>query len=126
MILAKLALGLAGTVAVAGAYTFHEGVMSVQEDGGDGRHVHVWIPAALVPLAVRSIPARYIERHTREAAEWFPMLRAVSKELRQYPDAEFVDVQNSSEHVHIRTQGGKLLVDVTGDDENVHVVCPLE
>ena len=125
MILAKLALGLAGTIAVAGAYTFHEGVVSVQEDNAKGSHVHVWSPAAVVPLAVRAIPSHVIERHTRDAAEWFPLLHALSKELRHYPEAEFVDVQDSREHVHIRTHNGKLFVDITGDDENVHVVCPL-
>ena len=125
MILAKLALGLAGTIAVAGAYTFHEGVMTVQEEGRDGRHVHVWVPAAVVPLAVRVIPARYLERHAREAAEWFPLLHTLSKELRHYPETDFVEIQDSRQHVHIRTHNGKLLIDVTGDDENVHLSCPL-
>ena len=125
MILAKLALGLAGTIALAGAYTFHEGVMSVQEDNARGSHVHVWVPAAVVPLAVRAIPSRVLARHTRDAAQWFPVVHALSKELRHYPEAEFVEVQDSSQHVHIRTHDGKLLIDVTGDDENIHVACPL-
>jgi hypothetical protein len=51
MLLAKLALGLGGTLVLAGVYTFHEGVMRVDEDHGDGRRVRVWVPAALVPLA---------------------------------------------------------------------------
>ena len=61
MLLAKLALGLCGTVFVAGAYTFHEGVMRVDEDNSDGRHVHVWVPAAIVPMAMHVIPNRHFE-----------------------------------------------------------------
>lgn len=124
MVLAKLALGFISTVAVAGAYTFHEGVVSAQIEGRDGSH-HVWIPAAIVPLAVRAVPARYIRPHMREAEEWLPVVRALSKELRHYPEVDFVDVQDSREHVHVRTHAGKLLVDVTGDDQDVHVAVPL-
>ena len=125
MIFAKIAFGLVGTVAVAGAYTFHEGVVSVEQKGSDGKHVHVWIPAAVVPLAVRAVPAHYVQPHMRNAEEWLPVLHALSKELRHYPEVDFVDVQDYREHVHIRTHNGKLLVDVTGDDEDVHVAVPL-
>ena len=125
MILAKIALGLAGTVAVAGAYTFHEGVISVEQQGRNGDHIHFWVPAAMVPLAVRFVPKHYIECHTRQAAEWLPVARALSKELRHYPDVDFVDVQDPQEHVQIRTHNGRLFIDVTGDDENVHVAVPL-
>src|SRR5215813_14160556 len=125
MILAKVGLGLIGSVAIAGAYTFHEGVVSVEQQGRDGQHIHFWVPAAMVPLAVRAVPKHYIECHTRRAAEWLPVLHALSKELRHYPEVDFVDVQDPREHVHIRTHNGRLLVDVTGDDENVHVAVPL-
>jgi hypothetical protein len=125
MILAKIALGLAGTVAVAGAYTFHEGVISIEQQGRDGQHIHFWVPAAMVPIAVRAVPARYLECHTRQAAEWLPVARSLSKELRHYPEVDFVDVTDSREHVHIRTHNGRLVVDITGDDENVHVALPL-
>jgi hypothetical protein len=92
MLLAKLALGLCGTVAVAGAYTFHEGVMRVDEDHFDGRHVHVWLPAAIVPMALHVVPSQ---------------------------------VEDSRQHVRIRTHQGKLLIDVTEPGETVHVACPL-
>ena len=51
MLLAKLALGFCGTIFVAGAYTFHEGVMRVDADNPGGPHIHVWVPAAIVPRA---------------------------------------------------------------------------
>ena len=41
MLFANLALGLAGTVVLAGVYTFHDGVMRVQEDNLQIGRAHV-------------------------------------------------------------------------------------
>ena len=125
MLLAKLALGFGGTVLVAGAYTFHEGVMRVNEDHVNGRHVHVWVPAAVVPLALHLVPRRHLERAAEQASPWLPTLRVLTKELKKYPEAELVNVQDSREHVRVRTHNGKLLIDVDGSEEQVHVACPL-
>lgn len=125
MLLAKLALGFCGTIFVAGAYTFHEGVMRVDEDNSDGRHVHVWIPAAIVPMAMHVIPDRHFEHAITQAGPWLPTLRALAKELKKYPETELVDVEEGRQRVRIRTHQGKLLIDVTEPDENVHVACPL-
>ncbi|SRR6266481_5690390 len=125
MLLAKLALGFCGTIAVAGVYTFHEGVLRVDEDHADGRHVHVWVPAAIVPMALHFVPSRHFERALEHAGPWLPAFRELTKELKKYPEAEFVEVQDSRQHVHIRTYQGKLLIDVTEPGETVHVACPL-
>jgi hypothetical protein len=125
MLFAKLALGLCGTVVAAGAYTFHEGVMRVDEDHSDGRHVHVSIPAAIVPMALHVVPGRHIERAAAQAGPWLPTLRALTKELKRYPDEELVEVEDAHQHVRIRTQHGRLLIDVTEPGETVHVACPL-
>ena len=125
MLLAKVALGLCGTVAVAGVYTFREGVMRVDEDRNDGRHVHVWVPAAIVPMALHVVPSRHFERALEHAGPWLPTLRALTKELKRYPEAEFVEVQDGHQHVRIRTHQGKLLIDATEPGETVHVACPL-
>jgi hypothetical protein len=125
MLFAKLALGLCGTVVVAGAYTFHEGVMRVEEDHHDGRHVHVWVPAAIVPMAMHVIPSRHFGPTAANIGPWLPMLRALTKELKRYPETELVEVEDSRQHVHIRTHQGKLLIDVTNPGEDVHVACPL-
>jgi hypothetical protein len=87
--------------------------------------MHVWVPAAIVPIAMHVVPSRHLNHAAAKAAPWLPTLRALSKELKNYPDAEFVDVEDGSQHVRIRTQHGKLLVDVTEPGENVHVACPL-
>jgi hypothetical protein len=125
MLLAKLALGLCGTVAVAGAYTFHEGVMRVDEDHHDGRHVHVWVPAVLVPMAMHVVPSRHLEHVAAQASPWLPTLRALTKELKKYPETVLVEVEDHNQHVRVRTHQGKLLIDVTEPREDVHVVCPL-
>jgi hypothetical protein len=126
MLLAKLALGLGGVVLVAGTYTFHEGIMRVDADHYDGRHVHVWIPAAIVPMVLHLVPSRHFDEHSMaEAAAWLPTLHALTRELKKYPESELVEVDRGSEHVRIRTHQGKLLIDVTKPDETVHVACPL-
>jgi hypothetical protein len=52
-------------------------------------------------------------------------LRALTKELKKYPEAELVEVEDANQHVRIRTHQGKLLIDVTEPSEAVHVACPL-
>ncbi|MCU1243948.1 MAG: hypothetical protein JWO71_4674 [Candidatus Acidoferrum typicum] len=125
MLLAKIALGFCGTVAAAGAYTFHEGVMRVDEDQFDGRHVHVWVPAAIVPIAMHVVPSRHLRHAAAQAGPWLPTLRALTKELRKYPDADLVEVGDANEYVRIRTKNGKLLIDINEPGETVHVACPL-
>ena len=125
MLLAKLALGFCGTVALAGFYVFHEGVMRVDADHADGRHVHVWFPAAVVPMAMYVVPARYLECATKDANQWLPTLHALTKELKRYPEVELVEVDGRHEHVRIRAHQGKLLIDVTEPGETFHVACPL-
>src|SRR6202790_1919323 len=125
MLLAKLALGFGGTLFLAGAYTFHEGVILVDEDHVDGRHVHVWVPAAVVPLAMHAVPKRYLQQAAGQAAPWLPTLHALAKELKKYPEAELLEVLHSSGHVRVRTHNGNLLIDVDEPGEQVHVACPL-
>src|SRR5690349_23240540 len=67
MLLAKAALGVSGALVAAGAYTFHEGVIRVDVDEFrvGGSHVHLWVPAAMVPMAMHFVPRRS-EEHTSE------------------------------------------------------------
>jgi len=128
MIFAKLLLGVTGTVAVAGAYTFHEGVIRVDVDqySGDQSHVHFWVPATAVPVALRMVPKRHLDRAFREAPEWAPLVRTLAQELANYPEAELVEVKDGDQHVRVQMHNGRLQVDVETPDENVHVACPVE
>jgi hypothetical protein len=127
MLLANLALGVGATIVLAGVYTLHDGVMRVDEDDSNGRHVHVWVPAAVVPMAMHVVPRRNMEQAAQQIRPWLPTLRALTKELEKYPNAEFVDVRDNDgdQHVRISTHNGKLLIDVDQPDEHVHVACPL-
>jgi hypothetical protein len=132
ILVAKVALAFAGTVAAAGAYTFHDGVAQVQVDDNHGTHVHIWAPAAIVPmamhiapLAMHVAPRRDLHKFPREAQQAIPLLRVLAKELENYPNTEFVEVRDSDTHVLVRTVGKKVVVDVVDPENKVHVVCPL-
>lgn len=125
--LAKAALGLGSTVVLAGAYTMREGVIRIDVDEfrSGGSHVHMWVPAAAVPMALHLVPSKHMDHMTHQAREAMPILRAFVKELKKYPDAEFVQVDDGDQHVRMRTVGGRLQIDVDAPDEKVHVLCPL-
>ena len=129
MILAKLALGFGSTVLLAGAYTFREGTIRVDVDEfrENGSHVHFWVPAAAVPMALHLAPRSkmHMDHGMREAREWMPTVRTLLKEMEKYPNVEFVDVQENEQHVRISTHNGKLLIDVDQPDEKVHLAVPL-
>jgi hypothetical protein len=127
IMMAKLGLGVLSTLAVAGAYTFREGVVrvDVDEHRDNGSHVHLWMPAAAISTAMHFVPQNQLDRATREAREWLPVARAVAHELGKLPDSTFVEVQDGAQHVMISTQDGALEIDVTDPEENVHVRVPL-
>jgi len=127
MLLAKAALGLGGTLVLAGAYAMREGVIRVDVDEyrAGGSHVHLWVPAAAVPMAMHFVPNGHIRHASERAREALPVLHAIVKELKKYPDADFVEIDDRNQHVRIRTHGGKLQIDVDAPDEKVHVLCPL-
>lgn len=132
ILVAKVALAFAGTVAAAGAYTLHDGIAQVQVDDNHGTHVHIWAPAAIVPMAMHVAPIamHFAPKHEmhkfpREAQQAIPILRVIANELENYPDTEFVEVRDSDTHVQVRTVGKKVVVDVVDPENKVHVVCPL-
>lgn len=127
MLLAKAALGMGGALALAGAYTFHEGVIRVDVDEyrTGGSHVHMWVPAAVVPMAMHFVPRQHLQDAAAHAREFLPLTHLLVKELKRFPDAEFVEVRDARDHVQIRTRGGKLQIDVEEPDENVHLLVPL-
>lgn len=127
MLLAKAALGVSGALVAVGAYTFHEGVIRVDVDEfrAGGSHVHLWVPAAVVPMTMHFVPKHHLCDAAGHAREFLPVARALFKELKNFPDAEFVEVKDDEQHVQIRTRGGKLQIDVDAPDEKVHVLVPL-
>jgi hypothetical protein len=127
IILAKCALALTSTIVLAGVYTFHEGVIKVDVDEhrDGGSHVHLWVPAAAVPMAMHFVPKHHFREMPAEASECLPLVKIVTSELRHYPNTTFVDVQDGRDHVRVATAGSKIQIDVVNDEENVHVAVPL-
>ena len=127
MLLAKAALGLGGALVLAGAYTFREGLIrvDVDEDHAEGSHLHLWVPAAMVPMAMHFVPKRALGDAAEQAREALPAIRAFSKELKKLPDVELMAITDGEEHAEVRTRSGQLLVDVDSPAEHVHLRVPL-
>ena len=127
ILLAKAALGFTGTLFVAGAYTFHEGVIriDVDEHRAGGSHVHMWVPAAAVPMALHFVPQKHLRKAAEHSREALPIAHAIVKELKKYPDVDLVEVVDGRQHVRIRTRNGKLQIDVEEPDQQVHLLVPL-
>jgi|SRR5579859_217229 len=127
LILAKAALGLGATMAIAGVYVFHEGVIRVDADEhrAGGSHVHFWLPATVVSLGMHFMPKDPLNHTTAEVRPFLPALREVAKELEKYPNVELVDVADAREHVRVAMVDGKLRIDaVSWDGDVVHVSVP--
>ncbi|HWZ96466.1 MAG TPA: hypothetical protein VN025_01765 [Candidatus Dormibacteraeota bacterium] len=127
MILAKLALGAVGTLAVATVYTFREGTIrvDVDEHRPGGSHVHFWVPAAAVPAALHFVPDDKLQEAADQAREALPIAVVVAEELEKYPNVEFVSVDSDEEHVKVSVRDGKVYVDVQDHNDDVHIAVPV-
>src|SRR5258708_15268877 len=114
VLLAKAALGLGGTLVLAGAYTMRQGVIRVDVDEyrSGGSHVHMWVPAAAIPMVMHFVPDKHWRHASEHAREAMPILHAIVKELKKYPYAEFVQFNYGDPHVRIRTNYGTMQYDV--------------
>src|ERR1700746_3337266 len=110
LIFAKGALGLCATMAMAGAYVFHEGVIrvDVDEHRTGGSHVHLWVPATVVSVGMHLAPKDQLNHATEVARPFLPVFREVSRELEKYPNVELVDVTDAQDHVRVAMVEGKL------------------
>ena len=126
LLLAKIGIGIGATSACASAWVFHEGVIRVDVDECQpgGSHVHVWVPATTVSVGLRLAPRRYLRHAAQQSRQCLPAIREIAKELEKYPNAELVDVRNSTDHVRVFMRNGRLYVDATTPTDNVHVSFP--
>jgi hypothetical protein len=129
LILAKAALGLGATMAMTGAYVFHEGVIrvDVDEHRAGGSHVHFWVPATIVSVGMHFMPKNQLNHTTAEVRPLLPALREIAKELEKYPNVELVEVTNARDHVRVAMVDGKLRIDaVSADGDVVHLSVPAQ
>ena len=125
--LAKLGVGILGTALVGGAALSTEGFIyvDVQEKHPGGTHVHILVPAALVPTALHFVPKHHFADKSHDMRDALPIIDAAVPALHDCPDGVLVEVKDPGEHVLVTKHGGSILVDVNDSDETVHVSVPL-
>src|SRR6266849_1223053 len=125
--LGRLMTGLAGSLALAGAYVVHEGAIRIRVDEQDakGTHVHLLVPAALVPAAMMFVPEATLREAATRARPWLPAVQAATEGLAPQPDCDLLEVRSANEHVHVAKRGTLLVVEVESLRETVHVSVPL-
>ena len=126
--LSKVTAGVLGAAVLAGAWVVQEGAVhvSVDQRGGDGQHLHLLLPAAMVPVALRLLPDDKLRPAAAEAEPWLPAIRVASKELARWPDTELVETRQEGEHVRIFTRGATLVIDVQSPRQKVYLSFPLK
>ena len=127
ILLAKLGIGVLSTVVVGAAALSSEGFIDVRvhEKQPDGTNVTVFVPAALVPLALKFVPREHLTDASEHLREFMPIIDATIPALEHCPDGVFVEVIDANEHVVVAKSGGSIVIDVTDPGETVHVSVPL-
>jgi hypothetical protein len=127
ILLAKLGVGFLGTALVTGAALSSEGFINVRVDEkeADGHHIHLIVPAALVPVGLRFVPREHLVEASQNLRANMPIIDAALPALEQCPDGVLVEVTDPGEHVLVAKVGGSIVVDVNDSDDVVHVSVPL-
>ncbi|HEV8383848.1 MAG TPA: hypothetical protein VGQ11_03175 [Candidatus Acidoferrales bacterium] len=117
---------LTGTLVVTGIVA-DTGIIGVRvhEKKPEGTNLRLYVPAILVPAAMRIAPVRELNRAAMRAKEFLPAMRIAVEELERIPDGPLVEVDSPREHIRIVKSGGSLVVDVDNARETVHVSVPL-
>jgi hypothetical protein len=120
--------GALGVLVVGGVLVYNEGAVrvDVREKTGDRQHIHLIVPAVVLPLAVRLVPRAKLHDARHEIRPWLPTIKAASEELARCPDGPLVEVDSRREHVRIHKLGMSLFIAVDSDEETVLVSFPLE
>jgi len=127
ILLAKIALGMAGVGLASVGILCSEGVVNVKvvEKKPQGAHIHVIAPAMLAPIAVYLMPRRALANAARQIQPNMRAIRAALDGLRDSDDVVLVEVKEPGEHVEVAKSNGSIVVDVDDADETVHVSAPI-
>jgi len=127
ILLAKIALGMAGLGLASAGVLCSEGFVYVKviEKQPQGLHIQVIAPAILAPIAVHLAPQRALAKAAREIQPYMPAIDAALDGLRDSDDVVFVKVKGPGEHVAVAKSGGSIVVDVDDAGETVHVSAPI-
>lgn len=127
ILLGKVALGIAGTALAGVGLVCSEGMIEVNvvEKQPEAHHVYGLAPAMLVPIGTHFIPKHKLGQAAAEIQPWLPTIRAALEQLRAGEDITLVDMREPGQHVRVTKDGGSVVVDVTDEDETVHVSTPI-
>lgn len=127
LLLAKIGVGLVGTMLVGGAIASSEGFIHVRvhEKEPNGTHISLIVPAVIAPLAVRLVPRRHFRDAAANLQQYLPVIDAAISGLAECPDGPLVEVIDSDSHVTVVKSGGSIVVDADDPDDTVHVAVPL-
>ncbi|HXA76789.1 MAG TPA: hypothetical protein VNV41_06610 [Candidatus Acidoferrales bacterium] len=127
ILLAKIALGMAGLGLASAGVLCSEGFVYVKviEKQPQGLHIQVIAPAMLAPIAVHLAPQRALWKAAREIQPYMPAIDAALDSLRDSDDVVFVKVKEPGEHVLVAKSGASIVVDVDDAGETVHVSAPI-
>ena len=127
MLLGKIGTGILGTVLVAGGIVSSQGFLHVRvlETRRNGTHLHLILPAMVVPIALRLVPRERLERAARQVQPWLPAIGAAATQLANCPDGSLVEVTEPDQQVRVAKTDGSIVVDVNDPGEAVHVSVPL-
>lgn len=127
ILLAKIGVGVLGTVVAGGAALCSEGFLAVKvhEKQANGANISFIAPAALVPAALEFVPSRELSQASTELRPYLPMIDAALPALEKCPDGVLVEVVDPHEHVKVAKKAGSIVVDVNDSGEIVHVAVPL-
>jgi hypothetical protein len=124
----KIAVGMLGTVAVAGAIVSSEGFIHVKvhENQPNGTHLSLVVPAMLVPATLEFVPRKYLQQSAKQIQPYLPVIDAALSGLEDCADGTtLVEVTEPDQHVSVVKTDGAIVVDVQDPDETVHVAVPL-
>jgi hypothetical protein len=127
ILLAKVGVGILGTVVAGGAMICSEGFVQVKvhEKQADGTNISLIVPAALVPMTLKFVPNRHLAQASEQLRPYMPLIDAAIPELEDCPDGVLVEVTDPGDHVLIAKRGGSIVVDVNDRNDTVHVAVPL-
>jgi hypothetical protein len=124
---AKLGIGVMSAALVGGVALSSEGFIHVKvhEHQPGGTNISLFVPAALVPVALRFVPNHHIADTSEDLRPYLPVIDVAIPALADSPDGVLVEVAEPGEHVLIAKSKGSIIVDVKDADDTVHISVPI-
>ena len=90
--LAKLGIGMMGAALVGGAAVVSEGFIhvKVEEKQVEGAHIHLVVPATLIPATLRFVPPAYLVEASENLRPYLPIIDTAIPALEGSPDGVLV------------------------------------